>query len=127
MKTIVLVVALVGAAVTVATLRAALPSTHSCTADAQGVGYRFPTPAVPPEVLQAIQSGAIAQAAFPTVDVGTPDVSGTPPLGFQSWAAYAQWAETQLGRAKQGTAVFNLAPAPASVGGLTGLANPGKC
>lgn len=74
------------------------------TADAQNVAYPFPTPVVSPQIRDAAIAETLTQGsgAIRTVDIGTPDVGGTPPLGFNTWEEFAQWGVTQLGSAKQG-------------------------
>jgi hypothetical protein len=136
MKSIVLVAVLIGAAALILTLRATFPSGHSCTADTQGVRYQWPSPVISPQALATLKAlGPAAEAAIPTVDIGTPHYpSGTPPLGFKSWEAFIAWAQTQGANAKQGGAEIIFQPsgvkppsyatfqAQVSSGGITELA-----
>jgi hypothetical protein len=99
-------------------------SSPNCPASAQGIGIPGPKPAYTPPPGQA------AQPHVPLMTISSaPIYKGTPPPGFETWDAYAQFIFSGMRALPMRTAVtqFGAPTGGPSVGGESKLSGETNC
>jgi hypothetical protein len=119
MRSLALVLVLVSAAAVVLAVRASFSST-SCIGAQEGAGQPGPLPPAAADLSPEIIEGWIANQQDLVPPLTTPIVEGTPPLGFSSWDAFAEYTRSYLDPNAPATAELQAGTGGA-VGGVAEL------